>query len=311
MSKNVAFIFPGQGSQSIGMGEDFYNSSDIAKEMIQKASDRIGVDFKEILFKENDLLGQTQYTQPAILLVSCIALELFKEKSTIKPSFVLGHSLGEFSALVAANAIDYLDAIELVHKRGLFMNEACDGIGAGMMALVGLDDETVESMTKEQRETGKKIWAANYNLDGQIVVAGMKSDLESLVETFKNAGAKRAIVLDMSVASHCELLNSAVEKLNPYLEKFITDNFECSVISNVTASGYNSKDQAIELLGKQLISPVKYKHSIKANSDVDFFIEFGNGAVLKGLNRKIVKSIPTLNVSDIKSLKDTLEKLDV
>ena len=310
MSKKVAFIFPGQGSQSIGMGEDFYNSSDIAKEMIKKAGERISVDFQEILFKKNELLGQTQYTQPAILLVSCIALKLFQERSDIKPDFVLGHSLGEFSALVAAGAIDYLDAIELVHKRGLFMNEACDGIGAGMMALVGLDDETVETMTKEQRESGKKIWAANYNLDGQIVVAGMKSDLESLVDTFKNAGAKRAIVLDMSVASHCELLSSAVDKLNPYLEQFITNNFNCDVISNVTAKNYNTKDEAIDLLGRQLISPVKYKHSIKEHNNVDFFIEFGNGAVLKGLNRKIIKSIPTLNISDTKSLEDTLTKLD-
>jgi [acyl-carrier-protein] S-malonyltransferase len=115
----------------------------------------------------------------------------------------------------------------------------------------------------------------------------------------------------MSVASHCELLSSAVDKLNPYLEQFITDDFECDVISNVTAQPYNNKKQAVELLGKQLISPVKYKHSIVANSEnVDFFIEFGNGAVLKGMNRKIVKSIPTLNVSDIKTLNETIGKLD-
>ena len=306
---NIVFLFPGQGSQSIGMGKDFYESNDIAKEMIEKASKRLDIDFKKLLFEENELLGQTQYTQPAILLVSAIALKLFKEKTDIKPVAVLGHSLGEFSALVAAGALDYLDAIELVHKRGLFMNEACDGIGAGMMALVGLDDETVENMTKEQRKNGKKIWAANYNLDGQIVVAGMKSDLESLVDTFKNAGAKRAIVLDMSVASHCELLSSAVDKLKPYLEQYLKDEFCCDVISNVTAKPYNTKEEAIELLAQQLISPVKYKHSIKALDNVDCFIEFGNGAVLKGLNRKIVKSIPTLNISDIKSLDETLGKI--
>jgi len=308
--KNVAFIFPGQGSQSVGMGKDFFDNSEIAKEMIAKASARVGFDFEELLFSENENLGKTEYTQPAILLVSCIALEIFKEKSSIAPAFVLGHSLGEFSALVASGAIDYLDAVELVHKRGLFMNEACAGAGAGMMALVGLDDETVETMTAKQREEGKKIWAANYNMDGQIVVAGIKADLESLVDTYKEAGAKRAIVLDMSVASHCELLESAVEKLTPYLNDFITDDFKVDVISNVTAKSYNSKDEAVELLGKQLISPVKYKHSILANSeDIDCFIEFGNGAVLKGLNRKIVKSIPTLNVSDMKSLEATLEKL--
>ncbi len=309
--KKVAFIFPGQGSQSVGMGKDFFDNSDIAKEMVSCASERIGVDFENLLFEENDLLGQTQYTQPAILLVSCIALEVFKSKCDIAPQFVLGHSLGEFSALVASGAIDYLDAVELVHKRGLFMSEACEGAGAGMMALVGLDDASVESLCDKFRSEGKKIWAANYNQDGQIVVAGIKADLEATAESFKEAGAKRAIVLDMSVASHCELLNSAVTKLEPYLSDFITDRFDTKIISNVTAEVYSSKDEAIDLLGKQLVSPVKYKQSIVATSgDVDCFIEFGNGAVLKGLNRKIDKSTPTLNVSDMKSLESTLGELN-
>lgn len=308
--KKVAFIFPGQGSQSIGMGKDFFDNSDIAKEMVQKASERLDIDFEKLLFEENDMLGLTQYTQPAILLVSCIALEVFKEKCDIVPEFVLGHSLGEFSALVASGAIDYLDAIELVHKRGLFMNEACEGAGAGMMALVGLDDASVESLCEKLRGEDKKIWAANYNQDGQIVVAGIKADLEATSEEFKAAGAKRAIVLDMSVASHCELLESAIIKLEPYLHDFITDKFDTKIISNVTAEPYESKDEAFDLLGKQLISPVKYKHSIVATSgDVDCFIEFGNGSVLKGLNRKIDKSTPTLNVSDMKSLEETLQAL--
>jgi [acyl-carrier-protein] S-malonyltransferase len=310
MSK-VAFIFPGQGSQTVGMGKDFFDNSDIAKEMVANASERLGFSFEELLFSENENLGKTEYTQPAILLVSCIALEIFKSQCDIKPEFVLGHSLGEFSALVASGAIDYLDAVELVHKRGLFMNEACAGAGAGMMALVGLDDATVESMSASQREEGKKIWAANYNMDGQIVVAGIKADLEAVAQSYKDAGAKRALVLDMSVASHCELLDSAVEKLSPYLNDFITDKFDCSVISNVTAEPYSSKDEAIELLGKQLTSPVKYKHSIVTHaSELDMLIEFGNGAVLKGLNRKIVKSVPTINVSDMKTLEDTIGKLN-
>ncbi len=309
--KKVAFIFPGQGSQSLGMGKDFFENSDIAKEMISKASERLGFDFEELLFNENDNLGKTEFTQPAILLVSCIALEIFKSKMDIQPEFVLGHSLGEFSALVASGAIDYLDAVELVHKRGLFMNEACAGAGAGMMALIGLSDDIVEEMTALQREAGKKIWAANYNMDGQIVVAGLKSDLESLVDTYKEAGAKRAIVLDMSVASHCELLTSAVEKLEPFLNKFISDDFKCSVISNVTADNYNTKEDAIKLLSSQLISPVKYKHSILAKaSNLDMMIEFGNGSVLKGMNRKILKAVPTVNVSDMKTLADTMEKLN-
>ena len=307
--KKVAFIFPGQGSQTIGMGKDFFENSDIAKEMILSASTRLGIDFENLLFEENENLGKTEFTQPAILLVSSIALAIFKDKCDITPEFVLGHSLGEFSALVASGALDYLDAIELVHKRGLFMTAACSGGGAGMMALVGIDDETVEKVCEQQRELGKKVWPANYNMDGQLVLAGLKADLESLTDTFKEAGAKRAIVLDMSVASHCELLTSAVENLKPYLDEFLKDDF-LPVISNVSTNAYKTKDEAIELLSAQLTSPVKYKQSIIAHeNEVDLFIEFGNGIVLKGLNRKITK-VPTINVSDMKTLESVLGELN-
>jgi len=307
--KKVAFIFPGQGSQKVGMGKDFFENSEIAKEMISNASKRLGINFEELLFEENDNLGKTEFTQPAILLVSSIANEILKSQCEIKPEFVLGHSLGEFSALVSAGALDYLDAIELVHKRGLFMNEACAGGGAGMMALVGLDDKIVENICEEQRENGKQVWPANYNMDGQLVLAGIKADLESLVDVFTEAGAKRAIVLDMSVASHCELLTSAVENLRPYLDEYLKDEF-LPVVSNVSTEKYTTKDEAIELLSSQLISPVKYKQSIKAIEDeVDMFIEFGNGIVLKGLNRKITKK-PTANVSDMKTLEKVLGELN-
>ena len=307
--KKVAFIFPGQGSQTIGMGKDFFENSDIAKDMISKASTRLGIDFEKLLFEENENLGKTEFTQPAVLLVSAIAHAIFKEKCDITPEFLLGHSLGEFTALEAAGGIDYLDAIELVHKRGLFMTDACSGGGAGMMALVGIDDETVEKICSEQRELGKQVWPANYNMDGQLVLAGIKADLEALVDTFKEAGAKRAIVLDMSVASHCELLTSAVENLTPYLQEFIKDEF-MPIISNVSTESYTTKDDAIELLSAQLTSPVKYKQSILASEDkIDLFIEFGNGSVLKGLNRKITK-VPTINVSDMKSLESVLGELN-
>ncbi len=307
--KKVAFIFPGQGSQKVGMGKDFFENSEIAKEMISNASKRLGINFEELLFEENDNLGKTEFTQPAILLVSSIANEILKSQCEIKPEFVLGHSLGEFSALVSAGALDYLDAIELVHKRGLFMNEACAGGGAGMMALVGLDDKIVENICEEQRENGKQVWPANYNMDGQLVLAGIKADLESLVDVFTEAGAKRAIVLDMSVASHCELLTSAVENLRPYLDEYLKDEF-LPVVSNVSTEKYTTKDEAIELLSSQLISPVKYKQSIKAIEDeVDMFIEFGNGIVLKGLNRKITKK-PTANVSDMKTLEKVLGEIN-
>jgi len=311
MSKKIAMIFAGQGSQAVGMGKDFYENSEMAREMFDKAGSRIGVDFKEIIFEENEKLGQTAYTQPAILLVQMIAYKLFKESCPdVKAELFLGHSLGEFSALCATGAIDYVDAVELVHNRGKYMQEACEDIEAGMMAIVGLDDESVEKICADAQNDGKKVWPANYNQDGQLVVAGMKEDLKSLEQTFKDAGAKRALLLNMSVASHCELLKSAVEPLGELMEKMVTESFEAPVISNVTTKPYATKDEALQLLKEQLTKPVKYKQSIKAIADdVDMAIEFGNGVTLKGLNRRIAKDLKTLNISDMASLQKVKEEI--
>jgi len=306
--KKTVFLFPGQGSQFVGMGKDFFNSNSLAKEMVENASDKIGVDFKKLLFEENELLEQTEYTQPAILLVSSIAHKIFEDEMEMKSSFALGHSLGEFSALVSVGALDYLDAVLLTHQRGKLMRDNCKNFEAGMMALIGLSDEKVEEITKEQREKGKKVWPANYNSDGQIVVAGIKSDLASLESVFKDAGAKRAILLNMSVASHCPLLEEASKALEPYLEEFLKDEFISPVVSNVTAQPYNSKSQAVKLLSGQLVKPVLYKQSIKAiDETTDIFIEFG-GSVLKGLNRRITKK-PTMSITDMDTLSKVCEEL--
>ncbi len=310
MSKKIAMIFPGQGSQTVGMGKSFYENSELAREMFKNAGERIGVDFTELLFEENEKLAQTAYTQPAILLISVIAYRLFQEASPIVPTLLLGHSLGEFSALCASGAIDYVDAVELVHKRGALMQAACDGIDAGMMALVGLDDESVEKVCADARAMGKKVWAANFNQDGQVVVAGLKADLEAMEGAFKEAGAKRAILLNMSVASHCELLSPAQAPLEAAMKMMVTENFSAPIISNVTTKPYSTKGEAIALLKDQLVKPVKYKQSIEAiANDMDLFIEFGNGNVLKGLNRRIAKDIETLNVSDMDSLNSVIEAL--
>ncbi len=278
--------------------------------MFQKAGERIGVDFEKLLFEENEQLAQTAYTQPAILLVSIIAYKLFQEANPTTPVLFLGHSLGEFSALCAAGAIDYLDAVALVHKRGALMQSACEDIDAGMMALVGLDDASVEKVCADARANAKLVWAANFNQDGQVVVAGMRADLVDMESSFKEAGAKRAILLNMSVASHCELLSSAQAPLQEMMEMMVTDNFVAPIISNVTTKPYNTKVQAITLLKDQLVQPVKYKQSIEAiANDVDLFIEFGNGNVLKGLNRRIAKDKETLNIADMDSLNSVIEAL--
>ena len=310
MSK-IAMIFAGQGSQAVGMGRDFYENSDLAKEMFEKASQRIGVDFKELIFEENEKLNQTAYTQPAILLVQMIAYKLFKDACPdVRATMFLGHSLGEFSALCASGAIDYLDAVELVHNRGAYMQKACQTIEAGMMAIVGLDDAGVELICEDAQKEGKKVWPANYNQDGQLVVAGMKEDLVSLEQAFKDAGAKRALLLNMSVASHCEILASAQKPLEEMMNNMIKDSFEAPVISNVTTKAYSTKSDAVSLLSEQLVKPVKYKQSILAiSNDVDLAIEFGNGSTLKGLNRRIAKDLTTLNISDMASLKSVIEEI--
>jgi [acyl-carrier-protein] S-malonyltransferase len=306
--KKIASIFPGQGSQSCGMGKDFYENAPLAREMIDAASDRVGFDFKVLMFEENENLEKTEFTQPAILLVSAIAHKLFENEMNIRPVFALGHSLGEFSALVSVGALDYLDGVALVHQRGQLMQEACKGVDVGMMALIGLDDEKVEALTAQARQEGKQVWAANYNSDGQIVAAGSKPDLSAMVETFKEAGAKRAILLNMSIASHCPLLETAVAPLKESLEKYLKDEFIAPVVSNVTAQKYATKAEAIDLLAKQLTMPVKYKQSIKAYEDeIDLHIEFGGG-VLKGLNKRGVKN-PTISILDMQSLEAAFAEL--
>ncbi|EAK5749062.1 ACP S-malonyltransferase [Campylobacter lari] len=302
---NSAFVFPGQGSQSVGMGLSFYDNSKKAKELLDNASDFCKIDFKNLLFKENENLNKSEFTQMAIVLNSLMAYEVLKEQVEIEAKYSLGHSLGEFSALATQDAFSFLDVIALVNKRGQFMQEDCSKIEAGMMVILGLEDKVVEELCQKALSEKKNIFAANYNCDGQIVVAGLKPDLASYESEFKNAGAKRAMLLNMSVASHCPLLKNASLKLTKELEPILKESFK-SVVSNVNAKVYNDKNQALTLLSEQLIKPVLYKQSIKAiDEEVEFYIEFG-ASVLKGLNKKITQK-ETYTLSKIEDIDEILK----
>ena len=210
---------------------------------------------------------------------------------------------------MAVGALDVIDAVELVNLRGKLMAEACAGQDVGMMVSLGLDDDIIEDICSKKRDEGLKVWPVNYNATGQIVIAGIKSDLQELEPVLKEAKAKRAMLLNMSVASHCPLLESATSPLLAKLEEMIKNDFIAPVISNVTAKGYSSKDEALELLPQQLVSPVLYKQSIATfDDDVDCYIEFGHGGVLKGLNRKATKK-PHFVVSNMESLEAAMAEI--
>lgn len=303
-----AFIYPGQGSQTIGMGKDFVEQFSIAKELMEQASDVLKLNMSKILYENEAKLNETEYTQPAIFLVSAMAHHIVAKEYGIKPNLAFGHSLGEVSAYCLNGGANFEDSIYLTHKRGKFMSQACEGKSAGMMVCLGLDTHKLEEICKEAQDSGLQIWAANYNLEGQVVLAGIRNDLESISSKLKDAGAKRTLLLKMSVASHCPLLQDCIPPFLEILQTNIHDS-NIDIISNATLELYKTKESALENLTKQLTYPVLYKQCVCKAKDIGIthFIEFGNGSVLAGLNNKI-SDIPTFSINSKESLKK-LEEL--
>jgi [acyl-carrier-protein] S-malonyltransferase len=312
----IAFIFAGQGSQYIGMGKELYDNILVCRETFDKARELLDFDIKELMFNgEKEELDITENTQPAILATSIMAMKALEEKG-IRADVVAGLSLGEYSALVAANALSFDEAIPLIRKRGEFMQEAVPvGIGS-MAAIIGLELNKIKLALNEASAIGI-VEIANYNTHNQIVIGGEKEAVEKARELCLEAGARRAIPLKVSGPFHTSLLESASIKLKEELDKIEFKKPEVKIISNVTADFIENNEEIGELLYKQVKSSVRWSESINKMLDmgIDTFIELGPGKVLSGFIKEISREsglkVNIFNVEDIKSLNKTLEGIGV
>ena len=283
-------LFPGQGSQSIGMMNGF--DSSLVKEVFDMGSDIFGEDLLDLITSDNDKINQTIYTQPIMFLSGYATYLLLKEKkSSLQVDYVAGHSLGEITAACVAGVFSIDTAIQIVQKRAQLMQNAVPAGEGAMAAILGLEDTVVEEICKTLQSTGV-IEPVNYNSPGQIVVAGEKKLIEQSLEKFKDSGAKRALLLPVSVPSHCSLMRSAAEDFGSYLNDFEFNDADIPVVQNVNATDMVDKNLIKENLVAQLFNPVMWTASIQylEKQGVSNFIESGPGKVLWGLNRRITKS---------------------
>ena len=309
---NIAVVFPGQGSQSIGMLQEYAETWSQVNDTFQQASDVLGYDLWDIVCNgPEEKLNQTAITQPAMLAADVSVMRILRELCMTTPYALAGHSLGEYAALVGANALDYQDAIKLVAERGRLMQNAVpEGEGA-MAAIIGLsDDQVLLACAAAAAEIGKPVEAVNFNSPGQIVIAGATEAVDEAIELLKAEGAKRALKLPVSVPSHSSLMKPAADELAKVLESVNFNSPEVQVIHNCDAKSHDEPDAIREALTKQIYKPVRWVDTIKIiKEDADAIIECGPGRVLAGLTRRIDKDIKSFSLDTPASMQKFLDSM--
>lgn len=298
MSK-TAFIYPGQGAQKAGMGADFYERSETARAIFDQAGEKLGLDMKALCFEENEKLDLTEYTQAA-LVTTCLAMTRVVRERGLKPDITAGLSLGEYSAIAAAGGMDDLDAVRLVRKRGILMQNTVPAGEGGMCAVMGMEASKIEEVLEEMAgEAAGDVTIANYNCPGQIVITGKTPAVEAAAERLKAAGAKRAMMLNVSGPFHSPLLVPAGEELAKELETVTLHPLDIPYVTNVTAEKVEDIGVTRELLTKQVSSPVRWMQSMEAmiREGVDIFVEIGPGKTLAGFMKKISRDVKVYNIA--------------
>ncbi|MFD0587867.1 ACP S-malonyltransferase [Paenibacillus sp. GCM10027627] len=302
----TAFVFPGQGAQTVGMGKDAYDAFESVRALFKEADDALSMDLTSLIFDgPEETLKQTANTQPALLTVSVAFLKLLEE-SGLKADYVAGHSLGEYSALVAAGVLPFRDAVRTVRARGLYMEKAVPSGQGAMAAVLGAEREALASLCASITAEGTSVELANVNCPGQIVVSGTAAGVQAVVEKGREAGAKRVIPLEVSGPFHSSLMKPAAEQLAAELEALEFRDAAVPVIANVTARAVSNGSEIRKLLVEQVYSPVLWEDSIRylISQGVDTFVEIGSGTVLTGLIKKVDRSVRVISVNSISALNE-------